>query len=481
MSAQDSKPEILVEEGLQLYSQGKLDQALSKWRLALMLVPEHHRAKEYLKYVEDNREALEESFHSAQAAGGALGNASQTAAASSETHEIEAELPDESNLTIYAEEPPQEEIAILQPIIRGTREGIVDEALTNKVYLLTRQRDSGEEYTPRIDLDELKGHVAESKVRPSREVEAFPAVSGPPAAPQPHQAGRANASPTPSRLTPAVPRDSSRGRRATPLTLIDGGGEKTTEDFEPLEETPVSLIMPEPKRLLGEEPVDYFAGLMSDDPVPRAKNEPARAVRETITPAKLSPQLPSVSSPPQPGVVSLSSPLGARVGSGSSPALKGPKKGSGLHLSTRNAGNHELPAPVPPPLSKGSEQLESMLASARQLYEQGTNEGALWLCERILAIDPGHQEAKTLLAANHGILTKQYKKAMGELTRIPVVQVPQHEIVWHKLDHRAGFLLSRIDGQLTYEDLLDVSGMSEFEACRILAQLIEQGVIGPRQ
>ena len=71
--------------------------------------------------------------------------------------------------------------------------------------------------------------------------------------------------------------------------------------------------------------------------------------------------------------------------------------------------------------------------------------------------------------------------AASASSAVPVVQIPQHEIMWHKLDHRAGFLLSRIDGQLSFEDLLDVSGMSEFEACRILSQLMGQGVIGPRR
>jgi hypothetical protein len=122
-----------------------------------------------------------------------------------------------------------------------------------------------------------------------------------------------------------------------------------------------------------------------------------------------------------------------------------------------------------------------MLAGARQLHEQGTFEGSLWLCERVLALQPEHAEAKKILQANRQVLLDQYRKQLGDPRQVPVVQIPQHEIVWHKLDHRAGFLLSRIDGQLSFEDLLDVSGMNEFEAYRILAQLSSQGVIGPRR
>ena len=68
MSESDKEPDVekadaLVDEGLKLYSQGLLDQSLTKWRTALDMIPDHPRAKEYIKYVEDNRPALEDSFH----------------------------------------------------------------------------------------------------------------------------------------------------------------------------------------------------------------------------------------------------------------------------------------------------------------------------------------------------------------------------------------------------------------------------------
>ncbi len=132
-------------------------------------------------------------------------------------------------------------------------------------------------------------------------------------------------------------------------------------------------------------------------------------------------------------------------------------------------------------VEEGAEKLESLLESARQLHEQGTFEGSLWLCERVLAMDGSCRGAQELLRRNQEILLAQYRRQLGDARAVPVVQIPQHEIMWHKLDHRAGFLLSRIDGQLSFEDLLDVSGMSEFEACRILSQLMSQGVIGPRR
>ncbi len=57
--------DALVEEGLQLYKAGHLDDALDKWVAALDLVEDHKQALEYYAYVERNRDALEESFQQA--------------------------------------------------------------------------------------------------------------------------------------------------------------------------------------------------------------------------------------------------------------------------------------------------------------------------------------------------------------------------------------------------------------------------------
>ncbi|MFO0678487.1 MAG: hypothetical protein U0169_18260 [Polyangiaceae bacterium] len=45
------------------------------------------------------------------------------------------------------------------------------------------------------------------------------------------------------------------------------------------------------------------------------------------------------------------------------------------------------------------------------------------------------------------------------------------------LDHRAGFLLSMIDGMSDLETILDMSGMGEMDALKILYELVQQRVI----
>jgi hypothetical protein len=58
------------------------------------------------------------------------------------------------------------------------------------------------------------------------------------------------------------------------------------------------------------------------------------------------------------------------------------------------------------------------------------------------------------------------------------VLISGEEVIWLNLNHRAGFILSQIDGAVTYEDLIALSGMPRLDTVRILADLITNNVIG---
>jgi hypothetical protein len=55
--------------------------------------------------------------------------------------------------------------------------------------------------------------------------------------------------------------------------------------------------------------------------------------------------------------------------------------------------------------------------------------------------------------------------------------IKPEEIMWLNLDHRAGFLLSQIDGTVDYENLFALSGLPRLDTARILAALLLDGVI----
>jgi hypothetical protein len=60
---------------------------------------------------------------------------------------------------------------------------------------------------------------------------------------------------------------------------------------------------------------------------------------------------------------------------------------------------------------------------------------------------------------------------------VPCLAVSAQELALLPLDHREGFLVSRVDGVSTVETILDVSAMPADEALEILQSLVERGVL----
>ena len=78
------------------------------------------------------------------------------------------------------------------------------------------------------------------------------------------------------------------------------------------------------------------------------------------------------------------------------------------------------------------------------------------------------------------VLEQMYTARIGPLDRVPFVAVPREQLRWLSIDHRAGFVLSHVDGLSSLEEIVDVSGMASLDALRILYELVQQRVIGFR-
>ncbi len=101
----------------------------------------------------------------------------------------------------------------------------------------------------------------------------------------------------------------------------------------------------------------------------------------------------------------------------------------------------------------------------------------------VVAIDlaleqhPDSAVAQKLIHSNREVLYEVYRSFLGDLSAVPSLAMSMDKIPMHELDHRAAFLLSRIDGALTLEDVLDVSGMARLEAFRHLSRLLLRGIL----
>jgi hypothetical protein len=128
----------------------------------------------------------------------------------------------------------------------------------------------------------------------------------------------------------------------------------------------------------------------------------------------------------------------------------------------------------------GGRDVQDYVAEMRDRFSLGDYTGALEMAEAILSREPSNLEAAECGENCRTVLENLYAGRVGPLTRVPMVIVPPTQIRWLSMDHRAGFVLSLIDGSSTVEMLLDVSGMAKIDALRILSELVQQKIVGFR-
>ena len=141
------------------------------------------------------------------------------------------------------------------------------------------------------------------------------------------------------------------------------------------------------------------------------------------------------------------------------------------------SGIHTADTFLPERGSERSITARGVLSEVDSLFAAGDFEAALAVAQSILRIDPESAEAASYAESCRLRLRLSYASRLGSLLRV-VVQVTSHEDVRRlRLDHRAGFVLSCVDGFSTVEDILDVAGMPELDALRLLVELYDRGVI----
>ena len=113
----------------------------------------------------------------------------------------------------------------------------------------------------------------------------------------------------------------------------------------------------------------------------------------------------------------------------------------------------------------------------KERYALGDFTGALTLAESILETDPQNSIAQGYATNAKQVLVHMYSARLGSTNARPSIVMPPEELRWLNLDHKAGFVLSLIDGTSTIEDIADMCGMPMLDLLRILYDLALQKVI----
>lgn len=140
--------------------------------------------------------------------------------------------------------------------------------------------------------------------------------------------------------------------------------------------------------------------------------------------------------------------------------------------ATRPAMPAESAAATAPPKPRSREM--------NDLVDLGDYSGALEIAEEILRGKPDDIGARTVAETCRTVLRQMYATRIGPLDRVPVVMVPRDQLRWLSIDHKAGFVLSLVDGVSSLEMIIDVSGMPELDTLRILSELAQQRIISLR-
>lgn len=123
--------------------------------------------------------------------------------------------------------------------------------------------------------------------------------------------------------------------------------------------------------------------------------------------------------------------------------------------------------------SSAAEHLREMVAR----FDGRNYGGALVLAESVLVGDPDNPVARRVAEGSRDKLGEKYLSSLGGKDGVPRVAMSPDEMRDLSLDHRAGFLLSFIDGSMSVEEVLDVSCMPALDALRMMFELRQQGAI----
>lgn len=129
------------------------------------------------------------------------------------------------------------------------------------------------------------------------------------------------------------------------------------------------------------------------------------------------------------------------------------------------------------PVQAPAEDSSDPLQLARNKFALHDFDGVIDILEGFDSDHPDATEAASLIADARAQLLKMYESKIGDFNRTPRVLISGDEVIWLNLNHRAGFILSQIDGTVTFEDLTSLSGMSRLDTVKILAELLAQKVI----
>jgi hypothetical protein len=122
-------------------------------------------------------------------------------------------------------------------------------------------------------------------------------------------------------------------------------------------------------------------------------------------------------------------------------------------------------------------RITALVELAGEWSRLGEVQRAVAAVDLALAEDPDSALAQKLVHRNRDAIMGIFQGYLGSLERRPNLARGLDALGASPIGARAAFLLSRVDGHLTFDEILDVSGMPRLEAYRYLCQLLIRGIL----
>ncbi|MBK8253712.1 MAG: hypothetical protein IPK82_13725 [Polyangiaceae bacterium] len=142
------------------------------------------------------------------------------------------------------------------------------------------------------------------------------------------------------------------------------------------------------------------------------------------------------------------------------------------------AARSATPAPVPrstPPTA--SDAVSVLIAGIEARFSAKDYGRALVMAEAALEEHPNNPSVVAYTKRCREELCTRYLERLGADDHVPRLAMHRGALTGLSLDHRAGFLLSCVDGMSTVDEIVDVSAMPKLDAVRLLYELVQEGVL----
>jgi hypothetical protein len=123
-------------------------------------------------------------------------------------------------------------------------------------------------------------------------------------------------------------------------------------------------------------------------------------------------------------------------------------------------------------------EIEDPSAYVLERYRARDYVGALDMADIVLTETPGNLLVRGCRDGCRVALAKVYVEKLGPLDRAPIVITDNAKAQCAPIDHRAGFLLSLVDGTSSLETIIEACGMPRLDALRIVQEMVQRRIVG---